>query len=552
MLCWALGSQWKKFKRSCSNFIQPPSCFEQKRGRVVYELIFLPKKAFLICTIIYLLSTIPSYLEYFNCDIRCDQFRDMTRVMRNVSFEKSLLLGSSNSPVFWPLLQLENLIRDHKDYVPNPNLFVYSILYFLLYIYYLLSSFKLLRQQYFQLNSTSVFREMFSSWQMGSKCEAMAPRKLRKNYLNIKTKMKISWQKWTPVGISIALLINVILICWLVLLCYFVTVTGSFHELVLMLMPNATFYYVFSGFCYVLCKHVVPLKLFYLRNLGYQNQETKLNFYAGRVFFLVTSFYLILLLALASEFPSAWPRIFQMHLYIHTAIDVIILAMKALGLCLPWHRVPRFNKLVPFLHPLDEFTLHEKLTSYSVNLFVFNLAICISVPLTLIILLKLFLTFILTYIVANCSSTLHQGFYNSQNVRFMEKMFTTFLLSVALFIESVYILPTSFTQCSELLQLLNIKTLTIEPLKLLTGQNIAISACFILICLVLLKTKIIEHCHRMEGRYLKRHLEDINQDKHYQVMKQKQWYPNCKCHESRTRKTSRPSGIVSKSNSRKT
>jgi uncharacterized membrane protein len=36
-----------------------------------------------------------------------------------------------------------------------------------------------------------------------------------------------------------------------------------------------------------------------------------------------------------------------------------------------------------------------------------------------------------------------------------------------------------------------------------------------------------------ENRFLKSHLEEIVRDKNYQIVKQKQWYPNCKCHAHR-------------------
>ena len=53
--------------------------------------------------------------------------------------------------------------------------------------------------------------------------------------------------------------------------------------------------------------------------------------------------------------------------------------------------------------------------------------------------------------------------------------------------------------------------------------------------MLLFRGRIIRGRLQKENRFLRSHLEEIVRDKNYQIVKQKQWYPNCKCHAHRGR-----------------
>ena len=65
--------------------------------------------------------------------------------------------------------------------------------------------------------------------------------------------------------------------------------------------------------------------------------------------------------------------------------------------------------------------------------------------------------------------------------------------------------------------------------------NALLAGAVAILSLLLFRGRILRGRLLKENRFLRSHLEEIVRDKNYQIVKQKQWYPNCKCHAHRGR-----------------
>ena len=65
--------------------------------------------------------------------------------------------------------------------------------------------------------------------------------------------------------------------------------------------------------------------------------------------------------------------------------------------------------------------------------------------------------------------------------------------------------------------------------------NALLAGAIAVLSLLLFRGRINRGRLLKENRFLRSHLEEIVRDKNYQIVKQKQWYPNCKCHAHRGR-----------------
>ncbi len=530
-----LSSSLKKFSHSIGDHLHPPKSLERLKGRVLFEVVSLRKKSLLICLAVFLAANLPSYVVPIKCDL---EFSALDASMSaNSSFEETFLVDSKWSPLYWPLVSLEEVFKDYALVLPKPNLFCLLACLFILYVCYLFRFLSLLRMRCSQLDATSHFREILSSWDLSEVSESNADSRLAKNYAGIKQQLRFNWRRWSGMGLASSGVINLLLVMLMVALIYFGVIDAGAQRKYVRLSGDANKYYLVSLGFYAIVRHIIPLFLYLVRGVGYQVSECRVNFFAGRVFFVMLSSYLTLLFSLLSEFPLRWPAVLKHHLYLHILLDFCTTPWKLLFACLPDRAAVRINRLLPRIHPFDAFTAHEDVAAFAINLFVFLAVLSLSRALAVLALLNLAVSYLSVWALSFCAPPVHADLYYASNVRFLEACFTLVQLTFALLAQLFLLLP-HLRQCEPLTAYLTLPASASDLIpRLFTASNLVYCACVALLLLVLLRSSIRGHCLRMEAGYLRRHLEDINQDKHYQVMKQKQWYPFCKCHESRTRKT---------------
>ena len=76
---------------------------------------------------------------------------------------------------------------------------------------------------------------------------------------------------------------------------------------------------------------------------------------------------------------------------------------------------------------------------------------------------------------------------------------------------------------------------TVAALTSSAALNALLVGAIAVLALLLFRGRIVRGRLLKENRFLRSHLEEIVRDKNYQIVKQKQWYPNCKCHAHRGR-----------------
>ena len=457
----------------------------------------------------------------------------------NLTLDAAILTDQSHF-IFAPFRILSSFISENRFNFPDANLYVFFCAICLLYLVYVFKFLSCLKRQFFQLNSTSIFKEIFSGWQMAGRDELASKMRLKKTYFNMKKKMANGFAKWSTVGISFALFINVVIICIIVAVTYVSFVFGSLNRDILHLVSGSNaLYYTFFCVAYLICKHVIPWIFFAIRNIGFHNPEVKVNFYSGRCFASLATFYIILITSLILEFEHGWQDILQQHIYLHTCLDIVLLPTNLLFVCLPSRISSRIGLFIPRLHPFDEFVCHEFVGRFATELLIFLLAMSLSHTLALICLAKLLLTYLVIYAAANLVGVIRHNLYFAKNVEFLEICFTVVQMTF-LFIVELFILLPNLRHCPSMTILKDYIALPNHPREIFANVfNVSTFSLFLVILLLslfLLRSSVDKFRLKLESRFLKKHLEDINQDKNYQVMKQKQWYPMCKCHESRTKR----------------
>ena len=62
---------------------------------------------------------------------------------------------------------------------------------------------------------------------------------------------------------------------------------------------------------------------------AHQDSERKTVLHVGRVFFVWTAFYAVLIFAVVRDFPSTWKSVLRVHLFLFAAADLAVVAIKA-------------------------------------------------------------------------------------------------------------------------------------------------------------------------------------------------------------------------------
>ena len=546
-----------RFFNSIRRFVYPSQRIDRLKGRTLFESVFLHKKAFLVCLAVYFITHAATLLTSTGaavCDIDYElNVAEKVKKASNISFEETFLVDNSAFFAFAPFNALDALAAEHRLWIPAGSLHAFCGCLALLFLVYAVKFCKALRTQFFHLDSASVFKEVFTGWNMSNVDQAAANKKTRKGYLNVKAKLRHGFKKWSVFGIFFVIFTNLLLIIFGVICIYFAWFfnvdndDGGIHRRVMRLLDgNATLYYVFSLGAYFAVKHALPTALYLIRNIGYQNPEVKVNFYAARVFSLISCFYFALIVSLYREFPVFWKDVLKWHLYLHISLDVVLLPLKLIFVFCPNRISAKIAAFSPRIHPFDEFVAHETPCNFAINLFVFLVSIPLSGTLTALVLVKLLAAYSVVNVAAHCIKNTHHDFYYARNIDFLESSFALIQLSQTLFLQIYFLLP-QFKNCNDLSSSSSLPNSADELFaSLLESKSAAcLAVVVLLLSLILLRAHIRGYCLNMESRYLRRHLDDINQDKNYQVMKQKQWYPFCKCHESKAKRST--SGKTSKS-----
>ena len=263
-----------------------------------------------------------------------------------------------------------------------------------------------------------------------------------------------------------------------------------------------------------------------------------MNFYTGRIFFVKATFYFLLIISLKFELgDSEWGSVFALHVYAHIMADLVLLPLKLLQICLPSSALSALSQILPRFHPSDEFTAHEAVSNFAIDLGLFCLAMTISEALAYIILAKLVLCYLISWITVRSAETTKQNFHSPVNLDFLEACFSFLTLTFSLILQTP-ILVSSLKHCHliPVSKMLKSAKRNLQPaMAAAPPVQIFLTALAIFLGALLLRSKVREFCLGNERAQLRRHLEDLNQDKCYQVMKQRQWYPLCKCHERQTR-----------------
>ena len=114
----------------------------------------------------------------------------------------------------------------------------------------------------------------------------------------------------------------------------------------------------FSGF-YALCEYAVPTILMAMSAPTSQDSERKVVLHVGRVFFVWTSFYAVLIFAAVTEFPAGWKNVLRVHLFLFTTLDLAVVALKAIFVYVPAGASTRIRRLVNRSLLFNEFAYHE-------------------------------------------------------------------------------------------------------------------------------------------------------------------------------------------------
>ena len=154
--------------------------------------------------------------------------------------------------------------------------------------------------------------------------------------------------------------------------------------------------------------------------------------HVGRVFFVWTAFYAVLIFAVVRDFPATWKNVLRVHLFLFAAIDLGVVALKAVALYAPAAVSSRFRVALHRTRLQNEFAAHEKVAGFARDVFLLLISALLYPVLGVLVVLK----HALAYAVFVLSTGEHatnspaDTFYPS-NVKFLDSCLTFFQVQLA-------------------------------------------------------------------------------------------------------------------------
>ena len=149
--------------------------------------------------------------------------------------------------------------------------------------------------------------------------------------------------------------------------------------------------------------------------------------HVGRVFFVWTAFYAVLIFAVVRDFPSTWKNVLRVHLFLFAAADLAAVALKAVLAYAPSGVSSGFRLALHRSRLLNEFAAHERVAGFARDVFLLLISALLYPVLAVLVVAK----HALAYAVFVLSTGEHatnspaDTFYPS-NVEFLESCLTFF------------------------------------------------------------------------------------------------------------------------------
>ena len=103
--------------------------------------------------------------------------------------------------------------------------------------------------------------------------------------------------------------------------------------------------------------------------ISQQDSERKTVLHIGRVFFVWTAFYAVLIFAIVRDFPSTWKNVLRVHLFLFAAADLAAVALRAVLAYAPAGLSSGFRLALHRSRLLNEFAAHERVAGFARDLF---------------------------------------------------------------------------------------------------------------------------------------------------------------------------------------
>ena len=103
--------------------------------------------------------------------------------------------------------------------------------------------------------------------------------------------------------------------------------------------------------------------------ISQQDSERKTVLHVGRVFFVWTAFYAVLIFAIVRDFPSTWKNVLRVHLFLFAAADLAAVALRAVLAYAPAGLSSGFRLALHRSRLLNEFAAHERVAGFARDLF---------------------------------------------------------------------------------------------------------------------------------------------------------------------------------------
>ena len=153
--------------------------------------------------------------------------------------------------------------------------------------------------------------------------------------------------------------------------------------------------------------------------------------HVGRVFFVWTAFYAVLIFAVVRDFPSTWKNVLRVHLFLFAAADLAAVALRAVLAYAPAGLSSGFRLALHRSRLLNEFAAHERVAGFARDLFLLLISALLFPVLGVLVVAK----HALAYAVFLLSTGEHatnsppDTFYPS-NVEFLESCLTFFQVRI--------------------------------------------------------------------------------------------------------------------------
>ena len=543
----SLSENWFAF---CATFLLPSRSLYHTRGQLAYNSLLLKKKGLLLTTFVFLLMVMQlqdclnhrplMLLPKRSSSSSSPSAKYSILAPPTPSANTSNINGpglASPTSRFFAIFDLlsEATLETISDYTFKLDILVMLSVFALWFILSVVSFLRLLNEYHFILNNSSVFKRIFSTLFMTSQSYELGYQFRLNEYLAIKESMSHNWGKWTWPSFCYDCALNVLIALPMTAFFYVFSVSSSFsssdgvHTYLLKhsFGGDNTVYYVSMGAVYFVIRYLSPVFFVYLGSLFHRQKDCLMNLFTVRIVVLIIAFYSFLVFSLMSDYPLDWAMHLQRHFCIHILVDFAVLLTRIL--CMP----------VKFLSCSSK-TLSRKTLGYDhfnnviqfgVDMFIFGCSAVLLHSAVPLIIVKQIFAYIYALLTANRRNVSNHEYYSIQNLKFLESLLSVIFVGMALLIQCLT-LEEVIRQCfrEHVASLLSYADVFDFPGTFgVAGTTMFLYGVLLLLACLQVKGRVHHLCSQKELNYFRVHLQETNSDKEYQILKKKQWFPECKC-----------------------